>query len=240
MIAQMRRNSSLSKLIRPVLVFDVNETLLDIEHLTPLFERVFGDGRTMREWFAQLVLYSQAITLAGAYQPFGALGAAVLRMLGTVKGVTIAEADVAELADRTSALPAHADVAPALDALTAAGFRLATLTNSAPSADGGPLRKAGLERFFEQRSSVDTARRFKPAPETYRVSTDALGIAPDAMCLVACHVWDTLGAQLFGAASALVLRGGNAPLPLESLPPPTIVAADMRAFAEAAIARWPS
>ena len=28
-----------------VVVFDVNETLIDIEGLNPLFERVFGDGR---------------------------------------------------------------------------------------------------------------------------------------------------------------------------------------------------
>ena len=39
-----------------VLVFDVNETLLDIEALNPLFERVIGDRRVLREWFGQLVL----------------------------------------------------------------------------------------------------------------------------------------------------------------------------------------
>jgi hypothetical protein len=27
----------------PVIVFDVNETLLDLETLTPTFERIFGD-----------------------------------------------------------------------------------------------------------------------------------------------------------------------------------------------------
>ena len=30
----------------------------------------------MREWFAQLILYSEAITLAGYYQPFGGSGPA--------------------------------------------------------------------------------------------------------------------------------------------------------------------
>ncbi|MBH0619568.1 haloacid dehalogenase type II, partial [Salmonella enterica] len=67
-----------------VLVFDVNETLLDIETLEPLFLRVFGDGAAMRDWFAQLVLHSQSATLAGFYAPFGALGAGVLRMLGEI------------------------------------------------------------------------------------------------------------------------------------------------------------
>ena len=53
-----------------VLVFDVNETILDIEVLNPLFARLFGDKRIMREWFAQLVLYSQTISLAGIYVRF--------------------------------------------------------------------------------------------------------------------------------------------------------------------------
>jgi 2-haloacid dehalogenase len=32
-----------------VIVFDVNETLIDIEALNPLFERVLGDRRVLRE-----------------------------------------------------------------------------------------------------------------------------------------------------------------------------------------------
>jgi 2-haloacid dehalogenase len=48
-----------------VLVFDVNETLIDINSMAPLFERIFGDPRAMREWFGQLVTYSMAATLSG-------------------------------------------------------------------------------------------------------------------------------------------------------------------------------
>jgi 2-haloacid dehalogenase len=33
---------------RPVIVFDVNETLLDLESLTPTFERIFGDRSGLR------------------------------------------------------------------------------------------------------------------------------------------------------------------------------------------------
>jgi uncharacterized protein (DUF427 family) len=51
-----------------ILVFDVNETLLDIEAITPLFVRVFGDGQVLCEWFGQLVLYSGVVTLSGVYR----------------------------------------------------------------------------------------------------------------------------------------------------------------------------
>ena len=67
-----------------ICVFDVNETLLDIESIAPLFQRLFGDRKVLREWFGQLVLYSNAITLSGPYTTFFTLGQGVLKMLGSI------------------------------------------------------------------------------------------------------------------------------------------------------------
>ena len=82
---------------RPLIVFDVNETLLDIDTLEPLFARLFGAPGRMREWFAQLILYSQSLSLTGSYLPFGELGGGILHMLGRIHGVAIAVSDVEEL-----------------------------------------------------------------------------------------------------------------------------------------------
>lgn len=60
----------------PLIVFDVNQTLLDLESLTPTFERIFGELSALRLWFAQLILYLEALTLAGAYVPFTDMGGA--------------------------------------------------------------------------------------------------------------------------------------------------------------------
>ncbi len=38
-----------------VLVFDVIETLLDLQALDPAFEAVFGDRGVRREWFQQML-----------------------------------------------------------------------------------------------------------------------------------------------------------------------------------------
>src|SRR5271169_5978945 len=78
----------------PTLIFDVNETLLDLDALVPHFERIFGESAALREWFAQLILYSEAITLTGDYVPFGELGGAVLRMIGASRGITISSDDI--------------------------------------------------------------------------------------------------------------------------------------------------
>jgi 2-haloacid dehalogenase len=50
--------------------------------------------------------------------------------------------------------------------------------------------------------------------------------------MVAAHVWDTVGAQSAGYCGALITRPGNAPLPLDGLPQPALVAADLRQLAK--------
>ncbi len=73
-----------------VIVFDVNETLLDVKALQPHFVRVFGDANVLREWFSTVLLYSEVLTLAGPYSDFGSIGRAVLDMLATGRGLTLA------------------------------------------------------------------------------------------------------------------------------------------------------
>jgi 2-haloacid dehalogenase len=221
-----------------VLVFDVNETLVDIGWLEPLFARLFDDKQVMREWFAQLILYSEAITLSGLYATFGQLGVGALRMIGNTHGVPIADSDADELRSRMRSMPAHRDVEPALRRLRDAGFRLVTLTNSAPDPQGSVLQRAGLDHYFERFFSVHEVRRFKPAPEVYRLVAGSLGIELSAMCLIAAHTWDTIGAQAVGCTAALITRPGNAALPVEGVPQPDIVAADLASTADEIIRRW--
>lgn len=217
-----------------VIVFDVNETLLDIEILEPFFGRTFDDARVMRQWFAELILYSQALTLSGRYAPFGQLAVAVLKMVAEIKSVSLTTNDLDDFKDNMGRLPAHQDVAPALDMLRDAGFRLVTLTNSAPEAGQAVLQKAGLSHFFEKQFSVDAVNRFKPAVETYGSVASALGADPSSLRLVAAHTWDTLGAIAAGWKAALLTRPGNAPLPLGDQP--DVIEKDLLAIARRIIA----
>jgi 2-haloacid dehalogenase len=216
-----------------VLVFDVNETLIDIESMAPLFERIFGDPRAMREWFGQLVMYSMTTTLSGHYVDYFSLGQGLLQMLASTHGVAITDDDVHSLKHRMLTMPAHPDVADGLTALRNKGFRLVTLTNSPPNPDGSsPLEHAGLAHFFEQQFSVEACRAFKPAPTVYRYVCEELAVAPADCMMVAAHVWDTVGAQSAGFSGALITRPGNAPLPIPDLPQPELVVNDLREFAQ--------
>lgn len=219
-----------------ILVFDVNETLLDIDTLTPLFTRLFDDASILREWFAQLVLYSQTLTLSGIYTPFGELGVAALKMTANIHGISLSNADIDELKQRMSTMPAHKDVLPALTKLREAGFRLVTLTNSPCGDSPTPLEKAGISHFFEQHFSVEKVAQFKPASSTYHMVADALDVETSELCMVACHLWDTIGAQATGCQGAFITRPYNALLTAENIPMPNFIAQDLGTLADKIIA----
>src|SRR5260370_11864533 len=53
-----------------VLVFDVNQTMLDLNALRPQFARVFGDGKALDEGFSLLLHYSLVLPLPDPYPTF--------------------------------------------------------------------------------------------------------------------------------------------------------------------------
>lgn len=224
-----------------VLVFDVNETLIDFESLNPLFEKIFGDARVMREWLGHLIMYSMTVTLSGLWEGYFTLGQGLLKMVGDIHGVDVTDAEVEEIRRGMLTMPAHPDVEPGLAQLRDAGFRLVTLTNS-PSNPGGqsPLEHAGLAPFFERQFTVETVRSYKPAARVYHLAAQSLAVPPSSCLMVACHVWDTIGAQAAGYTAGLITRPGNATLPVASLPAPTIVAPDLPSLADELIQRWRS
>jgi len=203
----------------PLLVFDVNETLLDLDALAPHFERMFGDRGALREWFAQLILYSEAITLSDDYAPFGELGGAVLNMLAVSRGVRIGEDDPKALKEAIATMPPHPEVPSALARLREAGFRLFTLTNNPKATCARQLECAGVSRLFERQFSVDDGvHRYKPAREVYRAVEASLEVPPSDLCLIACHTWDILGATAAGWNTAFIARPGNAALAVGGQP----------------------
>jgi 2-haloacid dehalogenase len=221
---------------RPLIVFDVNETLLDLETMVPIFERIFKDQGAMRLWFANLILYSCALTVADAYVPFTEIGGAVMQMLAKTKGIEISEADKVELTNTFASMPPHPEVPAALRKLRDHGFRLFTLTDNLLEIQGRQLEQGGIIDMFERRFSVDQeVRRHKPAPEAYAFVTRSLGVQPSQMCLVASHTWDTLGAVAAGWRAALIKRVGNDVLGVG--PQPTYVGDDLNDVADQLIAK---
>ena len=213
-----------------VIVFDVNETLLDVSALEPDFHRVFRDGRVAREWFTQLLQYSMASTLAGTYFDFTTIAGAVLEMTAASRGMPLSNRDKHQIIKGLLSLPPYPDVTQSLERLKHAGFRLATLTNSAQQAVCQQIENAGLSAYFESNLSVDAVRRYKPAPEVYRMAAEKLAVSTGELRLVAPHAWDEMGAMQAGCTAAFVARLGKVFYPLA--PEPDIVGPDLRCVAD--------
>ncbi|MBA2511539.1 MAG: haloacid dehalogenase type II [Rubrobacter sp.] len=217
-----------------VIVFDVNETLLDLGALDPRFERVFGDGSIRREWFQQLLQSALVATVTGSYSDFGTIGGAALRMTAARHGMELSDEDQGYILAGMRELPPHPEAPAALDRLRDAGIRLAALTNSTEEVANAQLSNAGLADRFERILSADTVKRLKPAPEPYRAAAESLGVEMGEVRLVAAHAWDVAGAMRAGCAAAFVARPGMVLDPLVQTP--DVVGADLDEVASLIIA----
>ncbi len=189
-----------------LIAFDVNETLLDLAALDPLFARLFGDPAVRREWFAQMLQSMFISIVTDRYADFTALQMGALTLIARRHDTALSEEDRRQVREEMQHLPPHPDVRPALERLRGAGLRLVTLTNSPEQVAQAQIVNAGLGDLFEAVLSADSVRRLKPAPEPYRMVAKRTGVPIEQVRLVAAHGWDIAGALRAGCAAAFVAR----------------------------------
>lgn len=208
-----------------VLVFDVNETLLDLKALAPAFAAAVGSDAPMGEWFARMLHGSLVANHVGDYRPFDHIGIEALVVTAQKRGVDLSPDAAAVVVEQMESLPPHPDVVPTLLALDAAGWRMVALTNGSQHTANRQLANAGLTSLFDQILSVESVRKFKPAPETYLWAAMHLGADIDDVLMVAAHDWDIIGARSVGCEGAFIARPGA----IWGLPtaPPELIGTDL-------------
>jgi hypothetical protein len=82
------------------------------------------------------------------------------------------------------------------------------------------------------------ARRINPAPQVYRMVAEELDVAPAAICTVAAHVWDTIGAQSVGYFGSASRQAGQCASPGSRVTQPQVVAPDIPSVAAQMIRLW--
>jgi 2-haloacid dehalogenase len=201
-----------------VIAFDVNETLLDLSGLDPLFEQELGSAAARGLWFAQMLQLAFVGAITGRYVDFTSAQRAALAMVAERQGAELGGAAADRVLGAMRTLAPHPDAAPALDRLGAAGFTLAALTNSPLDVARDQLRNAGLEDRFEAILSADEVQALKPRREAYELVARRFGVPPAGVRLVAAHAWDIAGALAAGCSAAFVARPGMALSPLGEQP----------------------
>ncbi len=213
-------------------IFDVNETMLDLGALDPLFVEWFGDPVTRKEWFAQTLHFAMTLAATRAFKSFSEVGAAALEEVARRHHAMLPDNAASRLREAMVRLPAHSDVDPALRLLRDAGLATAALSNNPLSVVTAQLRHTGLMPLFTEIMSVDEVGALKPAPEVYQFASRRLGLAPRSVWMVAAHGWDIAGATHVGLRGAFVARPGQSPDPFAL---PEIVAGDLSSIARAIV-----
>lgn len=192
------------------IVFDVNETLLDLAALDTHFERIFGHASVKGDWFKQVLQSALVATITAQTgdTDFGQMARIALEMTALRQSVILSDDDRQAILGTMLNLPPHPEVPDALQKLKDAGIRMAALTNSSKTAANTQLSNAKLASFMDKIMSVQSCGKFKPAIEVYHMAMQVLDESPDNLWLVAAHDWDIAGAQNAGWQGAFVARPG--------------------------------
>ena len=191
-----------------LLIFDVNETLLDMSKIKEGINEALNSESAFLLWFSRLLEFSLVETLTGNYVDFGEVGKAVLKITGRNYSVELSEEKISEILSTTK-LPAHSEVPKALEQLKKAGYRLVPLTNGGKDTLAAQLEYAGLNKYFDSTYSVESVKKFKPHPDPYKFVLEQEEVAKENAMLVAAHGWDITGAQRAGLLTGFIGRPGK-------------------------------
>lgn len=202
------------------LIFDINETLLDLNAMkTGLAEVLNGDETLVDLWFANLLHHSLVDVASSQFHDFIDIGAAALVMVAYSKGIQLTQEHAKQkITQHITSLPPHDDVAATLEALKQKGVTLIALSNSSSAGLDAQLSYANIKSYFDIVLSVESIRTYKPYPSVYHWACQQAEVAPNDTLMVAAHGWDVSGAKAAGLNTAFVERPGKMMYPLGLAP----------------------
>ena len=192
-----------------LLIFDINETILDLSPLKESINQLLGSSEGFDLWFPKLIQFAMVETLTGSYSDFGEIGAATLEMTAQSFSESISEKEIKTTLSIITQLQPHPDVLEGLVNLKKKGFRLVALTNGGKSTLEKQMNYSGLDFYFDSLYSVESVKKFKPHPETYNYVLKKENCDPKNAMLFAAHAWDIVGAQQAGLQTAFIERNGK-------------------------------
>lgn len=184
-------------------VFDVLETLLDLDPIGARLEEVGQPAAVLGPFFLRFQRDAMALTLAGDVADFTSTARQALR---TETKQTMSKDAIEHVLEGFAKVPAFPDALPALRKLTKAGCRVGCLTVGDPDNTRSFLTGAGLDAYVDHVVTSQAVGVWKPAPAVYHYSAKTLGCELDRMALVAVHAWDCHGAKRAGALAGWCSR----------------------------------
>ncbi|WP_299152973.1 haloacid dehalogenase type II [uncultured Christiangramia sp.] len=206
------------KLTPKALIFDVNETLLDLSPLKESINKALGIEYAADIWFAELLQYSLVETVSDSYHNFSQIAQEVLRMNALKYDLDLSKEELQKTLKPITSLKAYPDVMPGLEDLKSSGFKLIAYSNGKPDVLRKQLEFAEIDHFFDHIESVENVKKYKPHLDSYQYIVDASEVNKSDCMMVAAHGWDIAGAGRAGLQTAFVRRPGKFPFKLAKDP----------------------
>ena len=226
------------------LTFDVFGTVVDWRSSIIREGEAFGRSRHLSVDWAKFAdawrgLYQPAMEeVRSGRRPFTRLDdlhrESLVRLLGDFGIAGLSPAEIDDLNRAWHRLDPWPDAVAGLTRLKRR-YVLATLSNGNIALMVNMAKRVGLP--WDTILGAEIARAYKPQPEAYLRSADALGLRPEQCLMVAAHPNDLAAAARCGLRTAYVPRPlergpGRAPAALEPAQPFDVVAGDFVELAE--------
>ena len=198
------------------IAFDAYGTLFDVYSVGALAEQLFpglGDKLAVL-WRDTQVGYTRLRTLSNRYAPFWQVTEEALAFSARKLGLDLTDEDRRRLMSQYACLSAFPENLGALKELKKLGLPLAILSNGTPEMLDIAVKSAGMNGLFDHILSVEAVKKYKTAPEAYRLGPDAFKLPTREILFVSSNCWDAIGATWFGYTTFWINRGGQ---PLEEL-----------------------
>lgn len=189
-----------------LLVFDVNETLLDLQKVQLAIQSDLDNKNAFSLWFSTLLQYSMVESITNQHHSFAEIGKATLQMTAKKLKRNVSDDSIRTILNLIKQLPPHPEVKNALARFKSNDFSMVALTNGSTEAVKKQMNFAEISEYFERLFSVDEVQSYKPQAITYQHVLNEMNIeAKDAM-MVAAHPWDLAGAKAVGMQTAFIER----------------------------------
>ena len=202
------------------ILFDAYGTLFDVYAIAAEAERQFpGQGAALANlWRDKQIEYTRLRTLSDTYQAFDSVTRDALQCACTRLGLALNPQSQAHLMGQYNQLTPFPENLNVLNELKRDGMTLAVLSNGNPEMLDPLIKAAGMDGLFSHVLSAHSVKKFKTAPEVYRLGTSTLGVAAQDCLFVSSNGWDICGAAWFGYPTFWVNRG-SAPIEVLGVAP---------------------
>lgn len=192
-----------------ILIFDVNETLLNLFSLKEEINAALENEMGFEVWFPKLLHYSVVETTTGNYKNFTEIAAATFKMISGEFDKTFTDSEIKNILSEITKLPPYPDVKPGLKQLKDSGYKLIAFSNGKPDVLKSQLEFAEIDSFFDGIHSVEEIKKYKPHPDSYQYILDKYEIKAKNALMVAAHSWDILGAKRANLKTCFIERQGK-------------------------------